>query len=349
MTTIFISSTAKDLMEHRKKLIETLSRMSEVVIAMEHFGSRGDDAVEVCREEIDRCDVFVGIYAWRYGFVPLGATRSITEQEFDHAREKVKTCLCYVVDDEHPWPPKWIEGGVGADRLRAFKEKVFSLVVSRFTTPENLSAIVAADLTRELKKSVVQQREESDLRISSLSSPGRILPLAGYPVLSDPSSGGPVYTAGCKVSFSLSHNGRGADTLTLFGMRLNVHSFVPGIRPDLAYRPRGDAIHAAGSMKPHEFAVSVDGEQVLPARWILEGKPRRSVAAGSWNFFDIPHYPRITLAPGGADIEEIVGHILTSRAGLYELSITFYYSVTGTDRQIGSDRLRIYSRQVNAW
>jgi len=117
--------------------------------AMEYFGSRTDEAVPACKSEIDRCDYLIGIYAWRYGWRPTPKSPSITEEEFLYARGSGKQCLCYVVDEAHPWPPSFIDKGRDAAQLAVFKRKVSQLVRSTFTTPDNLVKQIAADLARE--------------------------------------------------------------------------------------------------------------------------------------------------------------------------------------------------------
>lgn len=147
---IFVSSTFADLAEHRTAVNDVLQRMRLDFSAMEYFGSRADEVAPACMGEIRECTVFVGIYAWRYGWQPSPDTASITEQEFDHARLMGKRCLCYVVDEKYPWPPGFVDQGDLAARLRHLKQKVGVLVRSRFTTPDDLAKQVAADLAREL-------------------------------------------------------------------------------------------------------------------------------------------------------------------------------------------------------
>jgi hypothetical protein len=147
---IFVSSTYLDLSAHRQAVNEILLRIKSQFSAMEYFGSRTDNALEASFKEIMRCDILVGIYAWRYGWQPSITSLSITEQEFDYASKLGKKCLCYVVDENHPWSPSHIDHGEPADHLVAFKRKVGNLVRSRFTTPDNLAKQVAADLSREL-------------------------------------------------------------------------------------------------------------------------------------------------------------------------------------------------------
>jgi len=149
---IFVSSTYVDLSQHRAAVNEVFLRMKNQLAAMEYFGSRGDEASVACFKEIADCNIFIGFYAWRYGWQQKLSEPSITEQEFDYATLKKKKCLCYVVDDAFPWLPAHIDHGDAATRLSAFKEKVSKLVRSKFTTADNLAKQIAADLAREMSK-----------------------------------------------------------------------------------------------------------------------------------------------------------------------------------------------------
>lgn len=145
---------------------------------MEFFGSRTDVATAVCEQEILDSDIIVGIYAHRYGWIPDGSDISITEMEFDWAVDK-KPILCYTVDEEYPWPPKWIDGGEIKQRLQSFKSnKVGKFIKSSFTTPDELAGNIAADLGREIMK--LKQAAPAPLPppgpLDSLPLPADILP-----------------------------------------------------------------------------------------------------------------------------------------------------------------------------
>lgn len=146
---IFISSTSVDLQEHRQAVFDLIMQSGEYAIDMKYFGSRPKDPETVCREAIEQADILVGIYAWRYGWVPDGEARSITEMEFDYARARGIPCLCYVVKKNHPWNPEWIEGSSAREKLEQFKQKVGALVRTEFTTANQLAGRVIADLSRE--------------------------------------------------------------------------------------------------------------------------------------------------------------------------------------------------------
>jgi LuxR family glucitol operon transcriptional activator len=56
-----------------------------------------------------------------------------------------KPCLCFVIDENQPWPPAMIDEEPGRSKLRAFKRTVDqSLVKETFTTPEVLASRIAS-------------------------------------------------------------------------------------------------------------------------------------------------------------------------------------------------------------
>ena len=100
----FLSSTFSDLREHRRSAADALDRLGHRVLRMETFGARPDEPTNACLSEVERCDTFIGVYARRYGYIPLGSRISITEQEFNHARSKSKPIFAFFVDPNYPWP-----------------------------------------------------------------------------------------------------------------------------------------------------------------------------------------------------------------------------------------------------
>lgn len=165
---IFISSTYKDLVDHRARTAEAIERLGQQGVRMEVFGARPSEATEASLEEVEESDLFVGLYAHRYGYVPTGSELSITKRELDHARKIGKPTFCFVVDDNHPWPPKYIEEEPGRTWLGALKEEISeSLIRDTFTTPEDLAFKVAASLGRFLLK----QKVKSELAQAAKGEP----------------------------------------------------------------------------------------------------------------------------------------------------------------------------------
>lgn len=149
MTKVFISSTGKDLVEYRKAAIETCLRLGFEPVAMEQFEAMGLGATAGSLKKLEECDLYVGIFAHRYGYIEDGHDRSVTEMEYDHAAtgsHKIER-LCFLLDPEHPWPPIHIDYANYA-RLAAFKEKIEKEVIrARFTTVDSFASALTQALT----------------------------------------------------------------------------------------------------------------------------------------------------------------------------------------------------------
>jgi CheY-like chemotaxis protein len=157
---VFISSTFKDLVHHRAKVADAVERLGQQGVRMEVFGARPNEASVASLEELEAAEVFVGIYAHRYGEIPAGSSVSITRMEFDLAKKLGKPILSFVVDDDYPWPPKHVELEPGYSKLLALKHDIgCSLIRDTFTTAEDLAFKVAASLGRYL----LQQKVRADL------------------------------------------------------------------------------------------------------------------------------------------------------------------------------------------
>jgi len=148
---VFLSSTYLDLIEHRKAVVQALRTMDEEVGHMEIFGARDEEATTVSLEELDKCDVLVGVYAYRYGTIPPDSKASVTEQEYLHAMSKKIPVLIFVVDESHPWPPKSMDKSL--TKVKKFKSKATrEHSPEYFTSPDNLASKVLSSIGRLAKK-----------------------------------------------------------------------------------------------------------------------------------------------------------------------------------------------------
>jgi hypothetical protein len=146
-----ISSTAIDLPEHRDRVVKACLRQGIFPIGMENLPAHDQDAVDTSFDMVDQADIFIGIYAWRYGLVPNVETnpdqKSITEMEFDRAIDRMKKkhlldILVFVADEKHPIQPGHKQDGV-QEKLSAFKERATNGRNHRkFTSPDNLESEV---------------------------------------------------------------------------------------------------------------------------------------------------------------------------------------------------------------
>lgn len=177
---VFISSTYKDLIEYRAASIRAVEGTNYQASKMEVFGARPDEPLDACLKEVEESELFIGIYALRYGFIPEGAEVSITEMEYLHAKKLGKPIYCFLLDEENqPWLKKWIEGEPGKAKLENFKKRIQKVhVCDYFTTPDDLRAKVSNALSH-----YVANHHETDSQSPIYQSPkptGNTLPQQPY-------------------------------------------------------------------------------------------------------------------------------------------------------------------------
>jgi hypothetical protein len=109
MYKIYISSTYKDLAALRNVAKDVILNLHHHPVAMENYNSTSEKPLDKCLRDVSECEIFVGIYAFRYGFIPSGYEKSITHLEYEEAFKREKTRLLFVFDDDTPIPPKFID------------------------------------------------------------------------------------------------------------------------------------------------------------------------------------------------------------------------------------------------
>jgi WD40 repeat protein len=150
--TIYVSSTFEDLKEHRAAVKLALERAGYDVESMERYAAFSEPPLDRCLADVAVCDAYVLVLAHRYGFRPLGADGapgpSITQREYEAAVAAGKAVLSFLIEEEQPWPPRFVEKGAGAELLDTFRQRVqTSHGVRFFTTPDNLAQQVLAALS----------------------------------------------------------------------------------------------------------------------------------------------------------------------------------------------------------
>lgn len=161
---IYLSSTYADLVEHRAAAARLLRQMGHEVVGMEEYVAEGSRPLDRCLKDVDSAAIYVGIFAWRYGYVPPSPAASpgdpaainpprvsITESEFRRAAGKRP--LVFMVDAKASWPVQYIDALSGsADDAAAVKrlrdELSSQWLAGFFTTPEDLARQVSAAVYR---------------------------------------------------------------------------------------------------------------------------------------------------------------------------------------------------------
>lgn len=109
---VYVSSTFRDLLEYRQKVRDALAELGQSGIAMEAYVAEGKRTVDKCLSDVRECDIYIGLFAWRYGWMPAELNPeqlSITHLEYKQAAESKKQCFVFVLDEQEPWPPGFID------------------------------------------------------------------------------------------------------------------------------------------------------------------------------------------------------------------------------------------------
>src|SRR4051812_6830798 len=114
---VMISSTAMDLPEHRIQVIEACQRVGMFPLTMEQLPAKPEDAATVSLHRVDEAHVYIGIFGYRYGYVPEGSNISISEMEYNRAIQRGIPCLIFFMHEDHPVTRRDVETGPGAEQL----------------------------------------------------------------------------------------------------------------------------------------------------------------------------------------------------------------------------------------
>jgi len=147
-----VSSTARDLPEHRKEIMDACLRQGMFPMMMEHLPATDAEAISVSLKMVDEADIYVGVFAHRYGYVPEEHNPqriSITEMEYLRAVERDIPRLIFLMHDDHPVKASDVDKDEGAVKLDALKRRLgIERVVNFFTSPADLRAHVINSLSK---------------------------------------------------------------------------------------------------------------------------------------------------------------------------------------------------------
>lgn len=161
---VMISSTARDLPEHRKALLDACLRQGMFPSMMEHLPASDDEAIRASLKMVDDADIYVGVFAHRYGYVPKGHSISVTEMEYNRAVERKVSRLIFVMDKQHPITIDDVELGEGAAKLDAFKKRLLAdNIVNFFKSPDELRALAINSLSQHREPDLTAFHYISDI------------------------------------------------------------------------------------------------------------------------------------------------------------------------------------------
>ncbi len=185
---VFISSTHLDLKDYRQVAIEVVNRYKCAPLAMEFFAAQPGEPSRVCDNEVRDCDILIGIYAHRFGFVPDGQSKSITQQEYELAKQLGKPCLCLIVQEDFSWNPKHIENDKYAALQKFLGQIKKENTPAYFTTTTDFAIKLSASLHAELDKrnAVASNQQPATSNQQQATSNQRLIPIAPTPFIAHP-------------------------------------------------------------------------------------------------------------------------------------------------------------------
>ncbi|WP_141047318.1 DUF4062 domain-containing protein [Aliarcobacter cryaerophilus] len=96
---ICISSTFTDLIDYRNIAIEVCEIFKAKQLVMELMFSKSETPLEASLDLVRNCDIYICIIGKRYGTIPAGYDKSITNLEYEEALKLSKPIHIFIVDN----------------------------------------------------------------------------------------------------------------------------------------------------------------------------------------------------------------------------------------------------------
>lgn len=164
---IYISSTYEDLRSYREHVYQALRTLRHDVIAMEDYVATDERPLDKCLQDVREADIYVGLLAWRYGYIPKNANPSrlsITELEYREAREHGKPCFIFLLKDNAAWPfdqTDFLNQNDTGTKIQSFRNELREEhLISFFESPDELALKVLAAVFRWQNKTSDSAAEE---------------------------------------------------------------------------------------------------------------------------------------------------------------------------------------------
>ena len=176
---IFISSTQTDLQSERDAVQAVIESIGHKCVRAETLDSPGVSPEEACRTMARECDIYIGIYGGKYGYVPPHLGVSVTEYEYQQARDhRSSKVFIYIKDisDVEPEQERFLT------EVQHFADGYFRH--EKFSSEEELAEQVKHDIVTWTKNQV-QRALKKDLEIRALrdkiSHMSRVMEMYGIP------------------------------------------------------------------------------------------------------------------------------------------------------------------------
>jgi hypothetical protein len=171
---VFLSSVAKGLESFRDGACKAINRLDGYhCVRMEDFGARSKAPQEYCLEAVESCDCFIGIIGQRYGSCPPGCSESFTELEYRAAEKANIPRLMMIAPDDLLVPANHREPDEAFEKLKRFRDEVFSQNTAAFFKSEEslaLAVVTALQNERQQQEHEAHKNERPEVQMTEPSS-----------------------------------------------------------------------------------------------------------------------------------------------------------------------------------
>lgn len=163
---VFIASTAYDLRSYRDAVKDAAVRCGFLPVCMEHFGAHHRSVIDVCIDEVKKCDVVVIISAYLYGMLYMQVDHpeymglSITEIEYREAIKNGLRVLVFLPSGSYKTTDLMVDKGPSAEKLEQFKA-----MLKQSHTPDYFDSV--DDLAGKVRDALDKERRQIEDSSSS--------------------------------------------------------------------------------------------------------------------------------------------------------------------------------------
>jgi hypothetical protein len=151
MARIYISSTYEDLKEERRRASDAILSVGHLPVKMETYTASERPPLEHCLNDVRSCQIYLGIFAFRYGYMPPGQKKSTTALEYEEAGKAGLPRLIFLLDKKASWPVERVDKD--PERIHAFRDELGTeRLCGLFLNPDDLVAKVTLALPEVIGK-----------------------------------------------------------------------------------------------------------------------------------------------------------------------------------------------------
>ncbi|MDP3939151.1 MAG: DUF4062 domain-containing protein [Deltaproteobacteria bacterium] len=159
MIRAFVSSTYRDLKDHRAYVIDRLLRGGIFVDPMEKWTAADDEPKALSQERVRDCQLCILLVGFRRGHVPEAEVRSVTQLEYAEALRRGIEVLVFMANEQADWPVESIAALGGDPEIVRWRAELKEHKTVGFFTPRPESIDVDAAVNRWLQERLPAQGE----------------------------------------------------------------------------------------------------------------------------------------------------------------------------------------------